>query len=223
MARQGAATKSKGGAASTALARVGDPLVTGDGRQINPDGYVNGKKQAAPPPAVTLDAATYRPMKKRTLKELPCEVPLMNGIGAIFMYTIMGVGDREIADALKVSVEEVLEVRGHPSYKECFDSVVSTFIDKNSDLLAARIAGFSHAALDTVGHIAMNGGKEENKLRASIDLLDRAGVKPKDNAERTTVNSANELRIIVVEPSKETKVQFEFSTGQEVQDGNREE
>lgn len=204
----------KGGAKSTALARVGDPLVTETGQKIDPEGYASGRPVKEAPPAMVLDAETFRPTKKRSLKELPAEASLINGVGAIFMYTMLGVGDREIADALKITVTQVEEVRRHSAYKECFDIVVDGFINKNSDLLAARVAAYSHSALDVVGSIAMNGKKEETKLRASIDLLDRAGVKPKDVAERNSNNKSNELRIIVVDGAKDVNLNIDLTGGE---------
>lgn len=209
--RETRARKAKGGAKSTALARVGDPLVTDKGVKVHPEGYVNGKPLPKEKPSLVLDANTFRPLKKRNLKELPAEVGTINGVAAVFMYTMLGVGDREIADALGIDVRRVEDVRGHSAYKECFDTVVDTFINKNSDLLAARIAAYSHSALDVVGHLAMHSVKEEVQLRASTDLLDRAGVKAKDNAERNSMNSRSELRIIVVDAKKDTSVEIDLS------------
>lgn len=205
--------RKKGGTHSTALARVGDPLITETGEKVEPDGYANGRRLKVEPPPMVLDAASYRPTKKRTLKEMPADVPLINGIGAIFMYTMLGVGDREIAEALKITVEELTDVRNHGAYKECFDLVVQEFINKNSDLLSARIAAYSHSALEVVGSLAVSGKKEETKLRASIDLLDRAGVKAKDVEAKNAQNRSGELRIVIVEPGKDTKVSFDFDPG----------
>lgn len=207
--------KTKGGVKSTALARVGDPLITEDGRKVDPEGYAHGKKMSVPSAPTTIEASQFKPTKRRNLKDLPADIPLMNGIGAVFMYTVLGVGDREIADALKCTVPEIEAVRGHPAYKECFDIVVSEFINTNSDLLAARIAAYSHGALEKVGTIALHGNKEENQLRASIDLLNRAGVGPKENEQRNLGNKANELRIMIVEQTKSSNMTFEFSSGSE--------
>lgn len=195
----------KGGTTGTALARVGDPLIAEDGKQIDPEGYVGGKPLPKERPAIVLEAESFRPLKKRNLKELPAEIGTVNGVAAVFMYTMLGIGDREIADALGIDVQRVEDVRAHTAYKECFDIVVSEFINKNSDLLAARIAAYSHSALDVVGNIALNGKKEENQLRASIDMLDRAGVRPKDMVEKNTA-SKSELRIIVVDGAKDVSV-----------------
>lgn len=200
------------GSGGTALARVGDPLITGDGQRIEPEGYANGRPLPKETPAIVLDAANFRPMKKRSLKELPAEISTVNAVAAIFMYTMLGIGDREIADALRIDTLNVDEVRKHTAYKECFDLIVGEFINKNSDLLAARIAAYSHAALDVVGSISQTGKKEETRLKASTDLLDRAGVRVKDMENKGQANKS-ELRIIVVDGSKDTSIQLDLNTG----------
>jgi len=43
----------------------------------------------------------------------------------------------------------------------------------------------------------MTAGKDEVRLRANIDLLDRGGVRPKDNDDRNK-QQVNELRITVI-------------------------
>lgn len=214
MSLQSQRMKKKGGAKSTALARVGDPLVSETGQKIDPEGYVNGKPLPPEKPSLVLDAVAFRPLKKRNLKDLPAEIGTINGVAAVFMYTMLGIGDREIADALGIDVRRVEEVRNHSAYRECFDIVVAEFINKNSDMLAARIAAYSHSALDVVGNIALNGKKEENQLRASIDMLDRAGVRPKDMESRGQSNKS-ELRIIVVDAAKDVRVDVELNQGEE--------
>lgn len=213
--REMKARRSKGGAKSTALARVGDPLVTDKGQTIHPEGYVNGKPLPKEKPNLVLDATSFRPLKKRNLKELPAEVGTINGVAAVFMYTMLGVGDREIGDALGIDVRRIEDVRAHSAYKECFDVIVDTFINKNSELLAARIAAYSHSALDVVGHLSVHAHKEETKLKASTDILDRAGVKAKDNAERMSQNSRSELRIIVVDGKKDVSLDVNLTQGDE--------
>lgn len=212
------ATRKKGGAASTALARVGDPLITATGQKIDPDGYTNGRKHPKATEPITFEATSFRAKKRRTLKELPGEVNLINGVGAIFIYTLLGVGDREIADALKITAFEVAQVRESSAYKECFDIVVSELISSSSESLQARIASYSHSALNTVAAIAMDGKKEETKLRAADSLLDRAGVRAKDNELRNKANTASELRITVIDASKETQLNINIDVNPEGDD-----
>lgn len=193
------ATKKK--APGQALARPGDPLVTSKGDILEPINKPDKKGAKALVASQTIDPALYRPTKRRMIKELPAEARVITAVGAVFMYTLLGVGDREIADTLGTDVEEVNSLRNHSAYGECFQIIHGEFINANSDLLTSRIAAYSQTALQTVGHLASAGKKEEVQLRASIDLLDRAGVRPKDQDQRAQ-GMRNDLRIIIVDGDK---------------------
>jgi hypothetical protein len=91
----------------------------------------------------------------------------------------------------------VRSIRSHAAYAETFDIVSNEFVNARSKLLSARIASYADAALDTVHDVMVNGTKESNKLRAGIDILDRAGVRPKDEAARVN-QQQNELRIVIM-------------------------
>lgn len=200
-----------------ALARPGDPLVTHDGKIIEPEGFVNGRElpEGVDKHSQTINASMFRPVKKRNMNELPAERQMMNAIGVVFMLTLMGVGDREIADNLKTNVEQVNWIRHQAAYVECFNTIIGEFINANSDLLAARIAAYSSNAVDTIGKLSTDGKKEETKLRASQDILDRAGVRPKDVADRSVVK--NDLRIVIVDGDEDNKRSFEVSLEQEIE------
>lgn len=216
MSRQSSRTTRSKKKPGQALARPGDPLVTSDGTLVEPEGFSNGKElpDGVDKKSRTINPSMFRPVKRRNMNELPAERQLMNAIGVVFMLTLMGVGDREIADNLKTTVEEVNWIRHHGAYVECFNAVITEFINANSELLSARIAAYADTALDTVGKLASEGKKEETKLRASQDILDRAGVRPKDVAERSVVK--NDLRIIIVEGDNEDGKRFEVSLEQEI-------
>lgn len=195
-----------------ALARVGDPIIdpqTGD--VVDPVGFKGGKPV---PQDVTIDPAEYRPIKKRTIKELPGDVNIVNGVSIVFMYTILGLGDREIAEALGSHVDQIEKIRNHSAYGECFQAVLDEFINANANLLSSRIAAYGQKALDTVGKLIVEGKKEEVRLRASIDMLDRAGVRPKDQDQRQQVTK-NELRIIVVDGDSNVNLNVSFNEGLE--------
>lgn len=190
----------------TGLARPGDPLITSRGDILEPNVKppVKGAKTFE---QQIIDPSEYRPTKKRNIKELPAAPNVINGVAAVFMYTLLGVGDREIADTLKVTVEQITDLRKHSAYGECFQAIHEEFINASSDLLTSRIAAYSHTALKTVGHLVEHGKKEEVKLRASMDMLDRAGVRPKDQEQRQQM-TRNDLRIIVVDGEKNTDVEL---------------
>lgn len=200
-------TKPKASKPGRGLARPGDPLIASDGSRIEQIGGTLTKKQEAEQGLI--DPAAYRPLKKRTVKELPGEIQIVNAVAVVFMYTLLGVGDREIADSLKTTVEDIIQLRNHSAYGECFQVIHAEFINANSDLLTSRIAAYSQRALQTVGNLATDGKKEEVKLRASIDILDRAGVRPKDQEQRSA-STQNHLRIIIVDGDTDTNVNVEL-------------
>lgn len=181
------------------LARPGDPYVTANGHKIQPEGIVKpGTKEAdSVPKPSTVTAPQFRPSKKRTVKELPGPVDMVTACGAVFMYTILGLGDREIADCLNLTVPQIKDVRAHSAYSECFDAVANEFINVNSDLINARIAAYSHEALDGIVRVARDGKKEDVVLRANQDLMDRAGHIPKNVLDRSAA-MRGELRIVYV-------------------------
>lgn len=204
MAAKSQSTKPKPG---RGLARPGDPLIAPDGSKVE---QIGGGSRGKPEPSqVIIDPAVYRPEKRRTIKELPSEIQIVNAVAVVFMYTLLGVGDREIADALKTTVEDINQLRSHSAYGECFQIIHSEFINANSELLTSRIAAYSQTALQTVGTLVVEGKKEEVRLRASIDILDRAGVRPKDQEQRGLATQ-NHLRIIVVDGDTETNVKVDM-------------
>ncbi|HEY6019545.1 MAG TPA: hypothetical protein VIY48_06480, partial [Candidatus Paceibacterota bacterium] len=125
-----------------------------------------------------------------------------------------GLGDREIAEALGSHVDQIEKIRNHSAYGECFQAVLDEFINANANLLSSRIAAYGQKALDTVGKLIVEGKKEEVRLRASIDMLDRAGVRPKDQDQRQQVTK-NELRIIVVDGDSNVNLNVSFNEGLE--------
>lgn len=181
---------------SKELARPGDPFVAPDKSVISPEPI---SRTPAADVNTAIDPATFRPNARRTLKDLPADVSMINGVACVFLYTMVGVGDRQIAEALKISIEQVRQMRGHSAYSECFNMVVGEFINANSDHIQARIAAYSHGALSQVANIAFNGEKENNKLRASKDLLEMGGFAKGDIAKRGGDSLLNELRIVFVE------------------------
>lgn len=175
------------------LAEYGDPYVMPDGKVIPPESLFSDPAKNT---SAMKSSADYRPQRKRSIPDLPAAPNVMKGVALVFTLTIMGVPDREIAEMLAITPSEVRHVRTHPAYGETFEIVASEFVNAKSKRLVSRIAAYAEGALDNVYNIAMNGQKENNVLKASIDILDRAGVRPKDLAEGK--GQQNELRITIV-------------------------
>lgn len=186
-----------------ALARKGDPLVLPDGREIPPE-PLPGEEEI--PHSTGIDTRKFRPVRKRTLKELPTSVQMLNGISCVFMYTLLGVGDREIANALKITPSELTSIRKHSAYKDCFENVLDEFISANSNLIQARIASYGREAVDNIMGLAKTAKKEENRLRANIDIADRAGITAKAN-QKTVLNDLH----ITITKGNEQDVKIDIS------------
>lgn len=185
-----------------ALARAGDPYLMPDGTKIHQAPLVEktetGKMVIPLPVEKEGTAAAFRSTKKRTLKNLPTGIPIMKGIACVILFTVMGVGDREIADALDISPNDLKSVRAHPAYAECFDAMIDEFINANNDNIQARLAAHSGLALDQVQTLMVGAKKEETRLKASSDWLDRAGVHRKGPNDRVG-SGLSDLRITIVE------------------------
>lgn len=194
--------------ASLALARLGDPLVLANGKTLQPVVRPNFL------PTIRQDTKVnpekFRGKKPRNMSDLPGPPPLMNAVAAVLMYSFFGVGDREIADALRCDIAQLEFIRGHSAYSEFFELVSEQIVSADSDTLQNRIAAYSHAALDQVAHISVNGKREENQLRASIDLLDRGGHSAK-NVSSNQQQMKNTLRIQLIKADgNETNVDVQI-------------
>lgn len=188
------------------LARVGDPYVTLAGNIIQPERIPVDVEEDQP----QLTEKSFKPSQRRALKELPAAVNILNAVACVFLYTVLGIGDREIAAALKTTLADVKQIREHPAYTECFNSIVSEFISANSDLIHSRIAAYSHDALSRIADIALNGKQEGNVLRASTDIMDRGGFTKKDLGK--SGSGMDELRIIVTKGDADVQVDVRRAT-----------
>lgn len=198
------------------LAKPGDPLITPQGVEVEADLPRSAKLLAKQPMHALashsgdkIDPISFRGSKKRNLRDLPVPPATLNGISAVIIYTFMGVGDREIADTLNLTGQQLIEVRNHPAYSEVFEVLVTELISENSNVLRSRIAAYSQLALSTTADVMVNAEKDETRLRASESILDRAGVSPKENfQQKSTVQ--NSLRIIITEAKKNIEVNLDM-------------
>jgi hypothetical protein len=183
------------------LAKWGDPYVTAKGQIVHPDIKAGSVDDSVP----ALTASEYRPKKRRTAKDLPAPVATLNAVACVFMYTTLGLGDREIADTLNITTKQLKDVRGHPAYAECFDAITAEFININSDLINAHIAAYSHDALTEIANIALNGKEEKNRLRGSTYLMNAGGYGDKTNMGNSAAK--NDLRIVIIGKDQDVRIE----------------
>ena len=196
------------------LARPGDPLVLPDGRVIEeetdePDLELITEKKGLRAPS---KPQHYRASIRRVLTDLPTSAMMMRGVSVVFAYTMFGIGDVEICGTLNISPSDLKKIRAHQAYAELFDAILNEFVNANSDIIQARIQAYAHDALDTVGHLATKAKKEETRLSASKDILDRSGARPSDLVKSQAMQM-NELRIVVSHPEKDVNIKVEMTNG----------
>ncbi len=184
------------------LARDGDPYVMADGKVIQPENMFPDPAKDA---ALAKSSKAYRPLRKRSIQDLPAMPNVMKGIALVFTLTILGVSDREIGELLGVTSSQVRSVRNHVGYGETFEIGAAEFVSAKSQRLVSRIAAMADDAIEQVHNISVNGHKEANVLKASIDILDRAGVKAKDTEAHR--QQQNELRITIIKGGNDADVE----------------
>lgn len=192
-----------GGSLVSKLARPGDPYIMTDGQRIQPEGQEVNPKDTK----FQVQAKTFKSTRRRTPKEMPAEPKMMKGIACVLLFTLLGLSDRDIAEALNISTDDVKHIRGIAAYSETFEMVSDEFINTSSAYMMARLTAYSHDALTNIANIALNGKKEDVKLRANQDIMDRSGNSAKINGARGNADSAGELRIVYIDGEKQVEVQ----------------
>lgn len=205
------ATRKPKPSASGTLARAGDPLVLANGEIIEPEPdeeLEESPDSSLPQTAVPFKA--YRPIARRVLNDLRAPTNSINVACVVCMYTLLGISDSEICEATGLDGSQVMRVRDARIYSEVFENIMRELINANSEYIECRIASYSGRALDNIAHIATHSKKENNKLFASKDLLDRAGHRPQDNASRQNTGM-NELHIVITGPKDNVDVRLDLN------------
>ena len=195
---------------SRTLAQANDPLVLPDGTRIEPDRKNDRLEALQQARAIASDPATFKPKARRSIVELPEQGKNMNAIALVFTYTLLGLSNAEIADALNTTTRTIEAVKQTNAYEEVFLTIKDEFVNANSSLLESRIAAYSHLALDEVVTLAAKSDKESIRLSASTDILDRAGVNQKRFDERNQQQEASKLNIVITN-AKDTEVNIDMN------------
>lgn len=177
------------------LPRPGDPYVTKDGEVIQPDSLRDiGVEDPRP---LDVKPKDFKAQRRQDMENLVGDAHVMNACAAVLGYTFLGISDREIQLALKIRADQLDKIREHEGYSQLFQAAMDELINVNSNSIQARIAGMTHSALTEVFTLAKGAKKEETKLSANKDILDRAGTRVADQAARDQGKPVG-LRVTVV-------------------------
>src|SRR5262245_19004611 len=185
------------------LPRPGDPLVLANGRIIQPESVA--KLGVIDPEIIDVEPKDFKPIAVRNMADFAAEPKMVVACGAVLALTMMGVSDREIMETLRFSDEQMHRARTHEVYTEMFNAFYTELINANSNSLQARIAAYAHGALSNVAHIAATAKRDDVRLTANRDILDRAGTKMADRVEQEK-GKVSSLRISILKD--DTKIEI---------------
>lgn len=142
----------------------------------------------------------FRALRRQDMDDLVAEPKVMNACAVVLAYTVLGISDREIQLTMQIKEDQLTKIRTHEAYTALFSAYFDELLNVNSMSLQSRIAGMAHGALSRVFTIAQDAKKDETKLAANRDILDRAGTRVADQAERNKGKPVG-LRIVVTKAS----------------------
>jgi hypothetical protein len=185
-----------------ALAKPGDPLVTGMGivvvdddtkesRQVTLAEYNDRRKIPA--------LAVFRPAKELTQANMPeADVNDQIGIAAVVGLRVMGMSFDDIADMLKVPIDEINRIIGQQSAQVTFERIFRGIIAVGADNVQGRIASFADNAASVVITLMNDDAtRADVRLKAAKDVLDRSGTNAENffAADAGQTSQDDELRI----------------------------
>lgn len=192
-----------------ALAKPGDPLVTFEGKLVAPEPAESNEEETATAEAPkTITPRSFRAAKRRSMRDLPCDATMFKAVSCVFVLTIMGVGDREIADDLKISAGDLKSIRAHPAYAEAFNTAMGEFLSENSTFIQARIAAYGNKAVDTMADVMEHAKKPETKLSAASKFVEYGGHSKAGGQQAG--QSMGDFRITLVDGDKKTSIEASF-------------
>jgi hypothetical protein len=106
----------------------------------------------------------------------------MNGISAVLCYTLFGLSDEDIAEAIITSVDHIERIRALPSYTAMRNDIIMNVLNAERDDVRELFVKHSRKAVNTVV-ASMDAKKVRDRLHAASDILDRGGFRPADVVE----------------------------------------
>jgi len=181
---------------STPLKLADGTMVFPDGRVVKPSevGVADTVSEVIVPTASEAQAIVLK--TRRTTSDLPDVPKTMNAVGVVLMYTLFGLTDAEISMTVPLPFEQVTRIKALPAYTMMHDALVETMATALKDDARDLFAAHTKTAVSTITDL-MAKGKQEVRLGAAKDILDRAGLRPKDN-DASIMKSEHVLRIEVV-------------------------
>lgn len=206
----------------------GKPLTLPDGTQILPSADADGSKvlsaekieqkktadeimvQLKDKLAAPFDNDMTSPVK-RTLADVEVDFNQMNVIMLTLAYSMWGLDTFAIARLLKINDAAVDSIQSTDLYIQTKEQLIEALHHAEASTVHGFIQSKAITAANVVA-LSLASRKEENRLTAAKDLLDRAGYRPADRVEHSH-KFEDELRIRYVTDPKIPTLDLEINHG----------
>jgi hypothetical protein len=169
------------------------PLKLADGTLVYKNGKVVAPRSATEPLTTNdvneneevssaFDASRLVIPVQRRLRDLPENTRTMNGIAAVLGYTLFGLSDADIAEAIGTTDERITAIRELPSYQLLRNDAITNVVSAEQADVRELFVKHSRKAVNTVVE-GMNAKRTADRLKAAGDILDRGGFRPADVVE----------------------------------------
>lgn len=192
------------------LAKNGDPLIDGSGNVVEPtgtsqvDAFDVVEKRKVMPLFASLSAT-----KTVNIDNLPePDNSQQTVICAIVGMRLLGMSDVDIAEVTSSSLEQIQRIVKMPATQVTFEKMYQNMISAQSESTQGRIAAHSNRAVDVVLEMMEDTEvRDDVRLKAAQDVLDRSGTHPDQFFGETAQNnqSDDELRIVIMDESGENE------------------
>lgn len=184
------------------LADHNAPLKLADGTLIHKDGRVVKPGDTSIPMVeipTNVEAKALVVRTRRQLADLPAIPQAMTAINVVLVYELFGLSPDEIAIATGLPLQQVIGLRDSDAYASMKGHIVETVLKAESENVRELFQQKAKMAADQISNL-MQHGKQETRLAAAKDILDRAGHRPADvHDHRISLNG--ELKITYTEVS----------------------
>lgn len=185
---------------------AGEPFTLPDGTQILPQPNDNGQKIVSPEQQEVeqeiddeLEAIATEgrgEFYQRTLADITVSQKRMNTIMVICGYTVWGLSDYAISQALNVSIEAIEAVKDSEQFAETMQQFVESIRYAETSSIHGYLSEKArHAAVTVATELRSRDG--DRRLKAAQDILDRTGFRPADRVEHVH-KFDDDLRIVRV-------------------------
>ena len=201
------------------LAAPDDPYIKTDGTVLEAAGTSEATNELLREDRKVLPLfSKINTVQKASIEDLPePDYQQQTVIAAVVGLKLLGLTDVDIVEILDTDLEAVQRIVEMPATQITFEKMYQNLIHANSNSAQGRIASYANTAVDTVVGLMQDVDiRDDVRLKAAQDVLDRSGTHPDQFfGDGTTSNqSDDELRIVILdEETGNEKVRVEVKKG----------